>query len=1424
MKKRRLCRALLWLALCMVLLCACALSSAAAEDHAHAYILLTNRPATCTSAGCRILRCTICGETNIRDYPALGHQFDTAPWEIQRMPTCSSEGRLIRMCQRCGAVEFQNVPKNGEHQFREVMFEQPATCTEPGRRAIQECALCGLQTGGEEIPPVGHNAVGAAWVVRQEANCLGGGQLVRYCNNGCGVIVERLATERGTHPADYINSADACIAVAAVPATCTEYGYGAVYQCPICHETKGGERISPSHSWGEWQTTVAGSCTEEKREQRVCAVCGETQSRSAGNGHQWGEPQELVAPSCTTTGLISVQCVLCGEMSTIQVPPLAHEWGEEQEIPATCEADGQVFRKCTRCEHRKIERQIPATGHNTENVAWEQKVAATCVDNGLVVRRCTVCGQEAESLETPATGAHTWQVTVEKKPATCTEKGNTESQQCAVCGAVEEGEEIAPLGHDTLGMSWEAVTPATCAREGELGLRCARCNAVVETKTAEKTSSHTDSEGYFIDLRSLEPIVPEVIPTCTQPGAAAVYQCPTCGATIGGTVRAALGHEWSAWEQLSEGSCTVEGQKRRVCAVCGLTDNQSSGFAHTWQEERVEPDCESAGTENRVCQICGTVENDVELPPLGHNVGDEVYTLEATCVSEGRLYQRCARCGKEVVLRAFPATGEHVWTLEMMQNATCIQEGARILRCEICGKEENRSLPVMGHQTNGEYWEYRREATCAREGQMMRRCARCGEYVEFQAIEKNENHEWRRILFPTSATCIREGAKAVFECAICGAQRGGEATPALGHDMRLTRMERPTCTQDGLNTYACSRCGLQQTEVQPAAHTWGGWQTVENGRQRVCEICGETQTEAGSSTGDCPHYNVQGERILEPSCMTKGLIMMRCNTCGAIVDQQEIPELGHLFSDETRTVPATCVSDGKVLSVCSRCGHVADTGHVLLATGVHSWELAEEGRPATCTEGGVAALQQCAVCGIQKGGEVIPALGHDLSADWEVILESTCVTQGMAQRSCPRCGFILERVQISTNGEHDFQEETAQIAPTCTEAGATAVQVCSVCGFHKGGEPIPAAHQWGIWHNLQTAACDVTGLRRHTCKICGEAEEETVNFAHQWQETVTTEPTCVTAGVVTRVCALCNATENGELPATGRHAYEWQTLEATCAADGYIREICNNCGNISTVIPLSATGEHGWMVESEAMPTCTEGGSRVLKCSICGLTQEKPLPAYGHTLYGMEWMIGREATCEKEGRMLRECERCGEIVDTMTTEALGHDWQTVTPGGAASCTEDGVSAVERCGRCGLQQGGELLPALGHDIVVTLIAPATATEDGSERRVCSRCDLDKIRILPATGATLSLPARITEVAEEAFAGTAVRSVAVPSGVTAIRAKAFENCSRLVAITMPDSVTSIADDAFIGCDSLWFLCESDNAAAQYARSHGIDIIIE
>lgn len=87
--------------------------------------------------------------------------------------------------------------------------------------------------------------------------------------------------------------------------------------------------------------------------------------------------------------------------------------------------------------------------------------------------------------------------------------------------------------------------------------------------------------------------------------------------------------------------------------------------------------------------------------------------------------------------------------------------------------------------------------------------------------------------------------------------------------------------------------------------------------------------------------------------------------------------------------------------------------------------------------------------------------------------------------------------------------------------------------------------------------------------------------------------------------------------------------------------------------------------------------------------------------------------------------------------------------------------------------------------------------------------------------MTLPAGVTAIDAEAFAGTPLQVVRLPQGLKTIGSRAFADGS-LWQIFIPSSVTAIADDAFSGVDGLIIFGKAGSTAQSYATSHGYTFI--
>ena len=99
-------------------------------------------------------------------------------------------------------------------------------------------------------------------------------------------------------------------------------------------------------------------------------------------------------------------------------------------VEPTCEKDGSVVMRCTKCDEKQKE-VIPALAHaDKHEVARE---ASTCKEQGYVMYECNYCG-EAFKEDLPI-GSHTETAYPEVEPG-CIEPGYTGGKYCSVCDEV----------------------------------------------------------------------------------------------------------------------------------------------------------------------------------------------------------------------------------------------------------------------------------------------------------------------------------------------------------------------------------------------------------------------------------------------------------------------------------------------------------------------------------------------------------------------------------------------------------------------------------------------------------------------------------------------------------------------------------------------------------------------------------------------------------------------------------------------------------------------------------------------------------------------------------------------------------------------------------------------------------------------------
>ena len=362
----------------------------------------------------------------------------------------------------------------------------------------------------------------------------------------------------------------------------------------------------------------------------------------------------------------------------------------------------------------------------------------------------------------------------------------------------------------------------------------------------------------------------------------------------------------------------------------------------------------------------------------------------------------------------------------------------------------------------------------------------------------------------------------------------------------------------------------------------------------------------------CTHANAKHEAAKDATCSATGnLEYWYCADCETY------------FSD------AACTKETTLKDVT-----------IAVNPDAHKWDEGKVTTDPTCTEEGVMTFT-CEYDKTHTKTAPIEATGHKWG-DWEVTKPATEEAVGEETRVCQNDKTHVEHRDIPKLNHVHSLTPVAKVEPSCTKPGSEACWQCSGCHKYfsdpEGETVIEApveipmvAHKTEL-KNDKAATCTEAGYTGdEVCTVCHQTIEEGKEIpakGHDWDEgKVTKAATCEAKGELTRTCK--NDSDHikiEDIPALG---HKWDagkvTKEATCETAGEMTYTCQNDKDHTKTEPIAAKGHT--LVETPAKaPTATEAGNiRYWECSVChklfsdkdGKTEIKledtVLPATGET-------------------------------------------------------------------------------------------------------------------------------------------------------------------------------------------------------------------
>ena len=446
--------------------------------------------------------------------------------------------------------------------------------------------------------------------------------------------------------------------------TCTEPGEK-TFVCSICESTKKESVPATGHAYAStWTTDIAAACEKAGTESRHCTnenCTATTEQRSiAALGHNWKDNGDETAictrngckaththawdsgtittePTCTAQGERTYHCTyeengICKATKTEAVKKLGHRYILIKKEAPTCESDGILYGKCSRCSKTitKQDAKNPALGHD-----WKDNGdgTATCSREG--------CGKNhTHDLDSGTTTV----------APTCTTTGE-KKYCCAYTNCpYKKTESLKATGHKN--KETRNYKKPTCKYEGYTGdTYCKDCGTLLSSGKPTKKFDHDWNSGTVTKKA-----------TCKEEGSV-TYTCENCGETETVSTKKTK-HDYRE-EQHKNATCTENGYSISVCQVCNdkkkeeiVAKGHSKGIRN-----KATATCKAEGyTGDTYCRTCKTLlEEGKILPKLEHQWNDGTVTKRATYETAGELTYRCRKCAAKRIISieklAYPKVG-----------------------------------------------------------------------------------------------------------------------------------------------------------------------------------------------------------------------------------------------------------------------------------------------------------------------------------------------------------------------------------------------------------------------------------------------------------------------------------------------------------------------------------------------------------------------------------------------------------------------------------------------------------------------------------------------------------------------------------------------------------------------------------------------
>ena len=625
------------------------------------------------------------------------------------------------------------------------------------------------------------------------------------------------------------------------------------------------------------------------------------------------------------------------------------------------------------------------------------------------------------------------------------------------------------------------------------------------------------------------------------------------------------------------------------------------------------------------------------------------------------------------------------------------------------------------------------EGSCTTPGSVRRDCRVCG-YSDIITIPAT-GHNYGEIVYEKEPDC-EHGSRGYKVCASCGYKQTLDYIPALGHSYisRVTRAA--TCTEDGIVTYTCTRCGDSYEVTTHAEHHYeltvkAATCTKDGASVYTCSVCGDAYSET------IPASHAYEPKVTKKASQTEnGEVTYTCTKCG---------------DSYTKMIPAR--ANANVLLVQDNLpwsdDNAADLLLSLCRTGyLTGWDLT--------TTAGLEAVDLSIYNVIYIANDQTTATYGRLARANELLTEYAKAGGVLVYGACDNGwagGNIsdllpggVKKINIYSKYNYILDGTHMIVSGVLTDNRALTNELlvgtyCSHTSFDASS--LPEGYHAILEDNRGNPTLVEYPMGEGTVILSGLTWEFYYSRIYHGSTSYSMN---VFDDLLVYAAMLSNLTDADAC----EHLYadEGLTVSPTCTEVGYTLHTCTKCGASYKDSFVPATGHRMGKPEDTRKADCEHEGERQSACSACGETVTEVIAPLGHD-WG-EWIIDRAADYDHAGEKHRVCKTCGaESLHAEIPQLVCDHTNAVKDAAvAATCTADGLTEGLHCADCGkVLKAQETVPMLGHDWGEwKVVKEATATVAGSRERSCKTCgktETETIAKLPESETTEKTTEKTTE---------------------------------------------------------------------------------